>query len=71
MGYDLGMAPQLEPDPFDKVVENVLQDPQLLAELDEQHAQFERGELKLHGDEEVRTRLRARGVSLLDDPRTA
>jgi len=59
--------PRVEPDPFDKVVEEMLRDPVLLAELDEQHAKIDRGEAKLRSNEEVRARLLARGVPLRDD----
>lgn len=47
-------VPHLEPDPFDKVVEKVLSDPVLLAELDQQHAAIDRGEAKLHSHDEAR-----------------
>lgn len=46
--------PHLEPDPFDNVVEKVLSDPALLAELDEQHAAIDHGEANLHGHDEAR-----------------
>lgn len=61
-------APRLEPDPFDKEVEVILGDPEVVADLDEQHAKFERGELKLHTNDAVKERLRTLGVPLLDDP---
>ncbi len=41
-------AVHLEPDPFDKVVDELLSDPQLQAELDEQHAKIDRGEARLY-----------------------
>jgi len=69
-----GMAtahPHLEPDPFDETIEEMLGDPALLADLDEQHAQLKRGELKLFSHEEVRGRLQALGVPLLDEPAAA
>jgi hypothetical protein len=67
--YDRPMAAavHLEPDPFDKVVEELLSDPQLQAELDEQHAKIDRGEAKLYSEDEVATRLRALGVPLPDE----
>ena len=57
---------ELEPDPFDKVVEAVLNDPNVRASLDEQDALYERGELKTHTTDEVRARLKERGVPLAD-----
>ena len=68
--YDepMATAPRLEPDPFDKVVDDMLSDPTLLAALDEQHAKIEAGEAKLHSDDEVRARLRALGVPVRDHP---
>ena len=59
-----------EPDPLDRVVEGLLRDPQIRANLDEQHAQFERGELTVHTTKEVRQRLRKKGASHLDEPTT-
>ena len=61
-------APRLEPDPFDREVEEILRDPEVIADLDEQHASFDRGELTLHSNDEVRERLRGLGVPLLADP---
>lgn len=61
-------APRLEPDPFDKEVEAILRDPEVIADLDEQHASLERGDLKSYTNDEVRDRLRTLGVPLLDDP---
>jgi hypothetical protein len=61
----------LEPDPFDKVVEAILNDPEVRASLDEQDALFQQGKLKTYTNEEVRARLQARGVSLPDDAPTA
>ena len=46
--------PHVEPDPFDKVVDEMLRDPVLLAELDEQHARIDRGEATLHSNDEAR-----------------
>jgi hypothetical protein len=63
----MAAAVHLEPDPFDKVVEELLSDPQLQAELDEQHAKIDRGEAKLYSEDEVATRLRALGVPLPDE----
>ena len=63
----MSIAPRLEPDPFDKDVEQMLRDPVLLAELDEQPAKLDRGELKLYSNDEVRERLRKLGVVLVDD----
>ena len=60
--------PLPEPDPFDEVIAAMLRDPELIADLDEQHAKFERGELKLFSNAEVRERLRALDVPLLDEP---
>ena len=60
--------PHLEPDPFDDVVNEMLRDPALIANLDEQHAKLQRGELKTYTNDEVRERLKKRGVPLLDDP---
>ena len=60
--------PHLEPDPFDAIIDEMLRDPNLIANLDEQHAQLKRGELKVYSHEEVGRRLRERGVPLLDDP---
>jgi hypothetical protein len=57
----------LEPDPFDKVVEAVLNDPDVRASLDEQDVLFERGELKTYTTDEVRAKLKERGVPLVDD----
>lgn len=60
-------AVHLEPDPFDKVVDELLSDPQLQAELDEQHAKIDRGEARLYTQDEVEARLRALGVLLPDE----
>ncbi len=60
-------AVHLEPDPFDKVVDELLSDPQLQAELDEQHAKIDRGEARLYTQDEVEARLRALGVPLPDE----
>lgn len=53
--------------PFDKVVEAVLNDPDVRASLDEQDALYERGELKTYSTDEVRAKLKERGAPLADD----
>ena len=56
-GYAVRMAidqPHLEPDPFDQVVEAMLADPAIRADLDEQHELLRRGELKTHSNNEAR-----------------
>lgn len=64
----MALAPRLEPDPFDETVEAMLRNPALLADLDEQHAMLDRGELRTFTNDEVRARLERLGVPLLDDP---
>jgi hypothetical protein len=44
----------LEPDPFDEKIEEMLRDPELIADLDNQRAKLARGELKVHGNNEAR-----------------
>jgi hypothetical protein len=46
--------PHLAPDPFDSEIEAMLRDPELIADLDEQRAKLERGELELHRNDEAR-----------------
>lgn len=58
----------LEPDPFDAVVERVLADPDVRAELAARRAREARGEAVIYSDAEVRERLRKLGVPLLDPP---
>jgi hypothetical protein len=67
-GYMATAHPHLEPDPFDATIDEMLRDPDLIADLDEQHAQLKRGELEVYSHEEVGRRLRERGVPLVDDP---
>jgi len=57
----------VEPDPFDAEIEAMLRDPELIADLDDQHAKLKRGELKVRSHEEVGQRLRELGVPLPDD----
>lgn len=63
-GYSRGVA--LAPDPFDEDVERLLLDPEFAAELKERRGRAERGEIVVVDDDEVRRRLRAKGVPLLD-----
>lgn len=49
----MASQPHLAPDPFDKEVEAMLADPEFIAELDELHQRFDRGELVLHSHEEA------------------
>lgn len=67
MGMALPAHPRVEPDPFDKEVERLLADPAIRADLDAQHAAFERGELTTYSHAEVRERLRKLGVPILDE----
>ena len=55
--YDAHMAtvhPHLAPDPFDKEIEAMLRDPEVIAELDDLHGKLKRGELKMHSNDEAR-----------------
>ena len=56
----------LDPGPFDEDVERLLVDPEFAAELEERRLRAERGEAVVFDDDEVRRRLRASGVPLLD-----
>jgi hypothetical protein len=58
----------LTPDPFDEQIEALLSEPAVIAHLDDLRDRREKGTLVTHSDEEVRARLRARGVSLPDEP---
>jgi hypothetical protein len=46
--------PHIAPDPFDEEIEAMLRDPELIADLDEQHTKLKRGELEVHGNDEAR-----------------
>ncbi len=50
----MATAPHLGPDPFDSYLEEMLADPEFVAELDEMSGQLERGELELHPLDEAR-----------------
>lgn len=55
--YAVPMAtvhPHLEPDPFDEKIEEMLRDPELVADLADQRAKLARGELKVHSNNEAR-----------------
>lgn len=53
----MATQPHLAPDPFDKEVEAMLQDPRVIARLDDLHARLDRGELETLPMEEVRSRI--------------
>jgi hypothetical protein len=61
-------TPHLEPDPFDETIKDMLRDPALITDLDEQRAKLAHGELKVVSHLDVGERLRARGIPLLDGP---
>lgn len=53
--YDAHVATRhLAPDPFDKEIEAMLRDPEVVAELDNLHGQLKRGELEMGTNDEAR-----------------